>query len=264
MFKFASSLAAAAVALHSTDAFSYPKMIRTTPTMKSLLTLNQQYQPQQDQQQYQPQEQYEPHQGQEGQYQSQGQYQPQDQFEQPHPAETGALDRAMDCANNFGMCDIEEVLDLSDELDAYMGCFVEDGPEACENEIGERQGLANALLMQGEAMQEQHQQQFGQQGGDGNGGEFFENGPQGQFVEEGGYVQGYVPSFEDQPPMQNNFGSPVPPTSMPPTVGTSGSVRNKGGASLSDFLPKDFAMSPDSFRGSQSHYGGKDLHNGNF
>lgn len=46
-------------------------------------------------------------------------------------------DRALDCVNNFGMCEIDELLDLSEELDEYMdSCFVEDGPEACENEIG--------------------------------------------------------------------------------------------------------------------------------
>ena len=46
-------------------------------------------------------------------------------------------DRALDCVNNFGMCDIDELIDLSEELDEYMdSCYVEDGPEACENEIG--------------------------------------------------------------------------------------------------------------------------------
>jgi hypothetical protein len=46
-------------------------------------------------------------------------------------------DRALDCANNFGMCEIDELLDLSEELDEYMdSCYVEDGPEACEDEIG--------------------------------------------------------------------------------------------------------------------------------
>lgn len=46
-------------------------------------------------------------------------------------------DRALDCVNNFGMCEIDELLDLSEELDEYMdSCYVEDGPEACENEIG--------------------------------------------------------------------------------------------------------------------------------
>jgi hypothetical protein len=64
--------------------------------------------------------------------------------EQPLPQEEEhdnllamTYDRALDCVNNFGMCDIDELLDLSEELDEYMdSCYVEDGPEACENEIG--------------------------------------------------------------------------------------------------------------------------------
>ncbi|KAL3808459.1 hypothetical protein ACHAXA_008289 [Cyclostephanos tholiformis] len=64
-------------------------------------------------------------------------------------------DRAMDCANNFGMCDIDELLDLSEELDEYMGCFVENGPEACDHEINNRQELSEALLVQGEMREHQ-------------------------------------------------------------------------------------------------------------
>ena len=44
----------------------------------------------------------------------QEQYELQDHYHPPHPAETGTFDRAVDCANHFGMCDIEEILDLSD------------------------------------------------------------------------------------------------------------------------------------------------------
>lgn len=264
MVRLASSLAAAALALQtpsSADAFSYTKMIRTCK-FRSLLAFRPQEQYQQPQEQYQQsQEQYQ--QPQEQYQQPQGQYQLQDQYEQPHPAETGSLDRAVDCANNFGMCDIDEILDLSDELDAYMGCFVEDGPEACENEIGERKHLADALLMQGEMMGHQQQPQFGQemmgqqqQTQFGQGG-FYEEGPQGPFIEEGGYA-----SYDQ--PMQNNFGSPVPPASSPPLVGTSGSVRNSDDGGVSNFLPQDFAMAPDSYRGSQSHVTTKGSHNGNF
>ena len=60
--------------------------------------------------------------------------------EQPLPQEDDlamTYDRAFDCVTNFGMCDIDELIDLSEELDEYMDiCYVEDGPEACENEIG--------------------------------------------------------------------------------------------------------------------------------
>mmetsp|Transcript_24268 Transcript_24268/g.41529 ORF Transcript_24268/g.41529 Transcript_24268/m.41529 type:complete len:100 (-) Transcript_24268:492-791(-) len=47
-------------------------------------------------------------------------------------------DRALDCANNFGLCGIDELLDLSEELDEYLGCYVEHGPEECEKEIDVR------------------------------------------------------------------------------------------------------------------------------
>merc|ERR1711933_408674 len=100
-------------------------------------------------------------------------------------------------------------------------------------------------------------------GGEGPPGQFFMeeevyDGPQGRFIEEGAYA-----SYGQ--PMQNNFGSPIPPASTPPTVGKSGSARNPGDAAgVSDFLPQDFAMAPDSFRGSQSHVTTKESHNGNF
>mmetsp|Transcript_24269 Transcript_24269/g.41530 ORF Transcript_24269/g.41530 Transcript_24269/m.41530 type:complete len:142 (-) Transcript_24269:244-669(-) len=62
-------------------------------------------------------------------------------------------DRALDCANNFGLCGIDELLDLSEELDEYLGCYVEHGPEECEKEIDERQDLSEALLVQGEMLE---------------------------------------------------------------------------------------------------------------
>lgn len=73
------------------------------------------------------------------------------------PAEeiAGMYDRGLDCASNFGLCDIDELLYLSEELDDHLGCFVEDGPEACENEIDDRQDLSEALLVQGEMREHQ-------------------------------------------------------------------------------------------------------------
>lgn len=70
----------------------------------------------------------------------------------PEP-EPQTYDRALDCANNFGLCNIDELLDLSEELDEYRGCYVENGPEACESEINDRQDLAEALLVQSEMME---------------------------------------------------------------------------------------------------------------
>ena len=33
-----------------------------------------------------------------------------------------SVDRALDCANNYGMCDIEELLDLSEGKWGYIAC----------------------------------------------------------------------------------------------------------------------------------------------
>eukprot|EP00584_Thalassiosira_punctigera_P020174 CAMPEP_0172549518 /NCGR_PEP_ID=MMETSP1067-20121228/18578_1 /TAXON_ID=265564 ORGANISM="Thalassiosira punctigera, Strain Tpunct2005C2" /NCGR_SAMPLE_ID=MMETSP1067 /ASSEMBLY_ACC=CAM_ASM_000444 /LENGTH=154 /DNA_ID=CAMNT_0013336911 /DNA_START=82 /DNA_END=546 /DNA_ORIENTATION=- len=69
--------------------------------------------------------------------------------------------RAVDCANNFGMCSIDELLDLSEELDEFLGCYVEHHPEACEEEIDDRQELSEALLVQGEMMEHEKYIQAG-------------------------------------------------------------------------------------------------------
>ncbi|KAL7544173.1 hypothetical protein ACHAWF_007554 [Thalassiosira exigua] len=55
-------------------------------------------------------------------------------------------ERALDCANNYGICGIDELLDLSEELDEYLGCYVEDGPEACEKEIDVRIEILKTFL----------------------------------------------------------------------------------------------------------------------
>lgn len=160
----------------------------------------------------------------------------------------------VDCAHNaYTVCHepLNSTLSKTTELDAYMGCFVEDGPEACENEIDERKYLADALLMQGESLMEEQQLSPFDQGG------FYNEGSQGHFIDEGIYAP-----YEQ--PMQNNFGPPTPPVSRPPTHRTLGPVRNAGDAGVSDFLPRDFSMAPDSFRGSQSHVTTKESHNGKF
>mmetsp|Transcript_26149 Transcript_26149/g.41232 ORF Transcript_26149/g.41232 Transcript_26149/m.41232 type:complete len:104 (+) Transcript_26149:302-613(+) len=41
--------------------------------------------------------------------------------------------RAVDCANNYGLCSVDELLDLSEELDEFLECYIDD-PEACEEE----------------------------------------------------------------------------------------------------------------------------------
>eukprot|EP01082_Thalassiosira_pseudonana_P007615 g7042.t1 g7042 contig23:1739931-1740591(+) len=63
------------------------------------------------------------------------------------------FNRAVDCASNYGLCDVDELLNLAQDLEDYQGCFYEDGAEACQKEIDDRHDLSNVLLLQGE-MQE--------------------------------------------------------------------------------------------------------------
>ncbi|KAL9184373.1 hypothetical protein ACHAXT_002459 [Thalassiosira profunda] len=69
-----------------------------------------------------------------------------------HPT---SFDRAVDCVSTFGKCDIDELLELSEELENFQGCFYEGGPEACAKEIDvrDRKDLADALLLQGELIE---------------------------------------------------------------------------------------------------------------
>eukprot|EP00585_Thalassiosira_rotula_P010191 CAMPEP_0196142050 /NCGR_PEP_ID=MMETSP0910-20130528/10870_1 /TAXON_ID=49265 /ORGANISM="Thalassiosira rotula, Strain GSO102" /LENGTH=154 /DNA_ID=CAMNT_0041403303 /DNA_START=125 /DNA_END=586 /DNA_ORIENTATION=+ len=70
----------------------------------------------------------------------------------PQPETPETYVRAVDCANNYGLCSVDELLDLSEELDEFLECYIED-PEACEEEIDGRQNLSEALLVQGEMME---------------------------------------------------------------------------------------------------------------
>merc|ERR1711982_141760 len=91
------------------------------------------------------------------------------------------IQRALDCANHYGLCAIDELIDLSEELDAFLECNLENGgpewggvtrnvpgepyppidilseelllQEACEEEIVDRQYLSEALLQQGERLE---------------------------------------------------------------------------------------------------------------
>mmetsp|Transcript_12594 Transcript_12594/g.30737 ORF Transcript_12594/g.30737 Transcript_12594/m.30737 type:complete len:141 (+) Transcript_12594:137-559(+) len=72
-----------------------------------------------------------------------------------------AFDRAVDCANRYGMCDVDELLQLSEELEKFQGCFYETDAETCTKEIDDRKDLADALLMQGELRERNHYVQEG-------------------------------------------------------------------------------------------------------
>mmetsp|Transcript_518 Transcript_518/g.1038 ORF Transcript_518/g.1038 Transcript_518/m.1038 type:complete len:186 (-) Transcript_518:307-864(-) len=142
MNKLASTLAIFAAIVPSTLAFSATKInARSSATATKQTCLN-----------YHP---------------DSGGFEPQTETYAPHPSAYGpqteaqTYDRALDCVNNFGMCDIDELMDLSEDLDQDLGCFVDNGPEACENEINDRQHLAEALLVQGEMMEHERYVQEG-------------------------------------------------------------------------------------------------------
>lgn len=59
------------------------------------------------------------------------------------------------------MCDVEELLELSAELEKFQGCFYETDAETCTKEIDDRKDLADALLLQGELRERNHYVQEG-------------------------------------------------------------------------------------------------------
>ncbi|KAL7499478.1 hypothetical protein ACHAWT_007759, partial [Skeletonema menzelii] len=66
------------------------------------------------------------------------------------------FEKAVDCAQNYGMCNVDELLNLAEELEQYNGCYYEDGAEACQKEIDDRHDLADLLLLQTELQQRDH------------------------------------------------------------------------------------------------------------
>eukprot|EP00560_Eucampia_antarctica_P003425 CAMPEP_0197835570 /NCGR_PEP_ID=MMETSP1437-20131217/26231_1 /TAXON_ID=49252 ORGANISM="Eucampia antarctica, Strain CCMP1452" /NCGR_SAMPLE_ID=MMETSP1437 /ASSEMBLY_ACC=CAM_ASM_001096 /LENGTH=120 /DNA_ID=CAMNT_0043441117 /DNA_START=122 /DNA_END=487 /DNA_ORIENTATION=+ len=61
------------------------------------------------------------------------------------------FERAVDCANEYGMCDVNELGKLADELDKFQeNCFFEKDPNSCKKEAGDRIDLAELLRLQSE------------------------------------------------------------------------------------------------------------------
>lgn len=60
--------------------------------------------------------------------------------------------RAIECAENFGYCDLEEMERLADELDSYKGNFFEHGQDRqiLEKEVEDRKDVAEILRLQQE------------------------------------------------------------------------------------------------------------------
>lgn len=61
------------------------------------------------------------------------------------------FEKAVECAENFGHCDLEELEQLADELDSFNGNFFEhdaDHPQLMEKEIEDRKDVAEILRLQ--------------------------------------------------------------------------------------------------------------------
>jgi hypothetical protein len=58
--------------------------------------------------------------------------------------------RAVECAEQFGVCDADEMVKLADKLDDIEGCVYEDRVQAkdvCEKEVQDRKDVADTLRM---------------------------------------------------------------------------------------------------------------------
>ena len=62
------------------------------------------------------------------------------------------FERAVQCSGQFGLCDIDELQKLADQLEQYQGCFFEDKHDnwLCEKEEADRSDVAEVLRLQAE------------------------------------------------------------------------------------------------------------------
>jgi hypothetical protein len=60
------------------------------------------------------------------------------------------FERAVKCSENYGLCDVDELLELADQLDSYKGSFFEYEPFAQEKEIKDREDVADILRLEAE------------------------------------------------------------------------------------------------------------------
>ena len=56
-----------------------------------------------------------------------------------------SFERAVKCSENIGLCDVDELMDLADELDSYQGSFFEEEDNLRSKEIQDREDLADFL-----------------------------------------------------------------------------------------------------------------------
>jgi len=62
------------------------------------------------------------------------------------------FERAVKCAENFGLCDAEELEKLADELESYQGSFFEEEEGKREKEVMGRRDIVEILKMEKELM----------------------------------------------------------------------------------------------------------------
>lgn len=63
------------------------------------------------------------------------------------------FEKAVECAENFGYCDLEEMEQLADELESFNGNFFEhddNNPQLMEKEIADRKDVVEILRLQEE------------------------------------------------------------------------------------------------------------------
>ena len=62
------------------------------------------------------------------------------------------FERAVECAENFGFCDLDSLEELADDLEKFKGNFFEHGEDSVvmNKEIQDRNDVAEVLRLQGE------------------------------------------------------------------------------------------------------------------
>lgn len=59
------------------------------------------------------------------------------------------FERAVECGENYGLCSVEELLDLADELESFQDqAFYEDNEALQDREVKDRKDLAEILRME--------------------------------------------------------------------------------------------------------------------
>jgi superfamily I DNA/RNA helicase len=65
------------------------------------------------------------------------------------------FERAVECGERYGLCNVDELERLAEELETYQGSFFEKTQELQEKEIQDRKDLAEVLHLQAELIRRQ-------------------------------------------------------------------------------------------------------------